>query len=176
MDSKIIVLGNNGEVMKEFDGSSHSIRSKSQDIAYKRLKEQELNKDNKKFIVSYQNSIEGLFEYMTLTERGMLFKLVMFLEFGSEGKLVKQGKALKQTDLENIIGKGKKATREFISKLELLSVIFSEKNGRTKEFFLNDTIHSLGEKVKGEFYTKLYVIKGRELVDELNHEELGVLW
>lgn len=87
-----------------------------------------------------------------------------------------QGKALKQNELEKIISKEKKAIREFIQKLEKLSVLFPETTGRTKEFHVNDKIHSLGQKVKDEFYTKLYVVKGRELVKVLNNEELGVLW
>ncbi|HHY2689986.1 TPA: hypothetical protein ACV5PF_003793 [Bacillus cereus] len=66
---------------------------------------------------------------LTLTEAGAIIKLLPFLRFKSEGKLIKNGKPLKQMDIQRIFKRGKVATTKILTRLEELSVIHVMKEG-----------------------------------------------
>lgn len=178
MSSKIIIIDENGAVLQELDGSSHYIRSKVQDEAYRKYKqEQDLSRDGRKFVFSNNQNVEEVTKRMTLVEAGAMFSIMVHLDFNSDGIIVKNGKPITMTDLQDILKIGKRRVIDIVNKLESLSLLFRVKQGRKTIIQVNDSFHFIGKNLdKKSYLTKVYTTKAKELLDSLSLQELGLLY
>lgn len=159
------------------DGSVY-VRHRSQDEGYRKKLEKERRKsaDNRQWVASYHDPISDVSRDLTLTEAGAIIKLLPYMQFKSRGKLVKDGRPLKQADIQRIFKRGKDATREILSKLAEKGVISVRKEGRSNVFFISAEFHEMGNVREGEKFTKLYRVRTREITDSLDLNEAGILY
>jgi len=156
---------------------NYTIRHRNQDAAYRRKKEAERYSDpGRNWVAGYHDPIREVIRGLTLIEAGAIVKLLPYLRFKSEGKLIKDGKPLKQTDIQRILKRGKKATRTILDRLEEIGVISILKEGRSNVFYISAEFHSMGSVKEGESFTKLYQVRTNEITDELDLSEVGLLY
>ncbi len=128
------------------------------------------------WVACYHEAILGIVRDLSLIEAGALIKLLPFLRFKSAGKLVADGKPLKQADIARILGRKKRQTIDILAQLEKLRVITCEKEGRSNVYYISVDFHSMGDVVEGASFTKLYQVKAREIAEELTLSEIGLLY
>ncbi|MGG0793165.1 hypothetical protein ABE137_03935 [Brevibacillus laterosporus] len=161
------------------DGSHVTIQTDAQREATRQHFERERMKlvyRGLNWVACYHEAILGIIRDLTLIEAGALIKLLPFLRFKSEGKLVQDGKPLKQTDIARVLGRGKTQTTEILRRLEELGVISCEKEGRSNVYYISVDFHSMGGVLTGASFTKLYQVKAREIAEELTLSEIGLLY
>jgi len=147
--------------------------------AYKRKIEREqaqATSAGKRWVASYHDPIREIIADMSLTEAGAIIKLLPYLRFKSNGKLIDRGKPMKQADIQRVFKRGKKATREILNRLQELGVISVLKEGRTNTYYINAEFHGMGSVREGASFTKVYQAATRELVKDLDLAETGLLY
>lgn len=149
------VVDNNGEIVTE----NYTITNKKQAEAYRKKKEQDQKQaavSSHRWVASYHDPIRNIIKDLTLIEAGAIVKLLPFLRFKSEGKLIKGGKPLKQVDIQKVLKRSKNATRTILDRLQELGVVQIVKDGRTNVFVINALFHTIGDTRNGQSFTKLY--------------------
>lgn len=160
------------------DGTAF-VRHRTQDEGYERKMEKERYKyatKDKHWVASYHDPIIKVSAELSLTETGAIIKLLPYMRFKSEGKLIKDGKPLKQADIQRVFKRGKTATRSIVNTLKDKDVISVKKEGRSNVFYISDRFHEKGNVDNNERFTKLYQVKTREITDKLALHEAGVLY
>ncbi|WP_163538683.1 hypothetical protein [Gracilibacillus sp. YIM 98692] len=131
-------------------------------------------KDNRRFVINFISPIRGLLPNLTLTDAGVMMKLLPYTQ--TDRKLKKNGKALEIADISKIIKRSEKPTRRALSRLENVSLL--ESTGRPKNYYVNPFYHLKGS-LKGrkdEKFVKLYKSKAKELLDRLSLNEAGIVY
>ena len=160
------------------DGSVY-IRSKTQDDGYQKRLEKEryiYSTRDRNWVASYHDPIERISKELSLTETGAIIKLLPYMRFKTRGKLIKDGKPLKQADIQRIFKRGKTATREILRILEEKGVIEVQKEGRANVFYISAEFHEIGNVDESERFTKLYQVRTREITEKLALHEAGILY
>lgn len=160
------------------DGSVY-IRSKTQDNGYQKRLEKEryiYSTRDRNWVASYHDPIERISKELSLTETGAIIKLLPYMRFKTRGKLIKDGKPLKQADIQRIFKRGKTATREILRILEEKGVIEVQKEGRANVFYISAEFHEIGNVDESERFTKLYQVRTREITEKLALHEAGILY
>lgn len=160
------------------DGSVY-IRSKTQDNGYQKRLEKEryiYSTRDRNWVASYHDPIERISKELSLTETGAIIKLLPYMRFKTQGKLIKDGNPLKQTDIQRIFKRGKTATREILRILEEKGVIEVQKEGRANVFYISAEFHEIGNVDESERFTKLYQVRTREITEKLALHEAGILY
>ena len=155
------------------------VRTRSQDEGYRRAIEKEryiLSTTDKHWVASYHDPIRAISEELTLTETGAIIKLIPYMRFRTNGKLIKDGSPLKQADIQRIFKRGKTATREILYTLESKGVISVLKEGRSNVFYISARFHEKGNVDDSARFTKLYQVRTREITDGLDLHEAGILY
>jgi predicted transcriptional regulator len=130
-----------------------------------------------RWVACYHDPIRNITKDLSLTEAGTLIRLLPFLRFKSDGKLIADGKPLKQVDIRRIIGRNKANTLKILNRLEEIGVISKEKNGRANEYYISIEFHTYGQTKEGAVkFTKLYQYHMNELTKDLNLNEIGLLY
>lgn len=171
-----IVDRSTGEIIS--DGTAY-IRHKSQDDAYKRQLDKERYihaESNRHWVASYHTPIKVVSKALSLTEAGAILKLIPYMQFNENGRLVKDGRPLNQTEIQRIFKRGKTATKSLLLSLETIGILRKKKDGRSNVYFISDVFHEKGNVRTNERFTKLYQVRAREITDELNLHEAGVLY
>lgn len=165
-----------GEII--IDGSAY-IRHKSQDDGYRKMQEKERYRQRTAdvhWVASYHDPIERVSKELSLTETGAIIKLLPYMRFKAQGKLIKDGKSLKQADIQRIFKRGRSATRDILNELQAKGVISVQKEGRSNVFYISAEFHEKGNVRDSERFTKLYQVRTREITDELALHEAGILY
>src|SRR5699024_7048987 len=92
------------------------------------------------------------------------------------GKLIKDGKPLKQADIQRIFKRGRTATRDILNELQAKGIISIQKEGRSNVFYISAEFHEKGSVRESESFTKLYQVRTREITDDLALHEAGILY
>lgn len=169
----------NGEQRISAPSHTHKIVSLAQSDAFKAMQQAEnfkLATKDRDWVASYNDPIREIITGLTLTEAGAIIKLLPFLRFTSEGKLIKDGKPLKQTDIQRIFKRGKAATIKILDRLKEIGIIIVEKEGRSNVFHISANFHTMGYVRDGEKFTKLYLVKTRDITSDLDLNEVGLLY
>lgn len=160
------------------DGSA-AVRHRSQDEGYLKAMEKERyisSTSDKHWVASYHDPIEEVSSRLSLTETGAIIKLIPYMRFKTNGKLIKDGKPIKQADIQRVFKRGKTATRDILNKLESEGVISVLKEGRSNVFYISARFHDKGSVRDSDKFTKLYQVRTREITDELELHEAGILY
>ena len=154
------------------------IHQETSDAYKKKLRLEELKQlgRGKSWVACYHEPIKNIVKEMSFTEAGALLKLLPYLQFRSEGKMIRDGKYLGLKEIEHILGKGKTQTRSILQGLEKLNVLIKVKQGRSNIYFINKLFHTMGEVLEGMRFTKLYQKRTKEILDKLKLNEAGLLY
>lgn len=159
--------------------TTHGIFNIAQSEGYKKHKEREkyiIKNPGHRWVASYHDPIRNIIKDLSLIEAGAIVKLLPYLRFKGEGKLIKDSKPIKQADIQSIFKRGKKATREILERLQELGVIQVLKDGRNNVYVISANFHTMGEVSKGVGFTKLYREKTNDIVSDLDLNETGLLY
>lgn len=129
-----------------------------------------------RWVACYHDTIRTITRDLTLTEAGALIRLLPFLRFKGDGRLIENGKPLKQADIQRIIGRSKANTTAVLKRLEELGVISKEVSGRSNVYAFNGEFHTYGSVHDGVKFTKLYQYHANEITRDLDLNELGLLY
>ena len=165
-----------GEIMQD---GEYYLRSRKQDEGFKQALEKERyisSTSDKHWVASYHDPIEEVSSRLSLTETGAIIKLIPYMRFKTNGKLIKDGKPIKQADIQRVFKRGKTATRDILNKLESEGVISVLKEGRSNVFYISARFHDKGSVRDSDKFTKLYQVRTREITDELELHEAGILY
>ncbi len=83
---------------------------------------------------------------------------------------------MKQTDIQRIFKRSKRATSELLSELEQLGVITIVKEGRSNVFYIAAEFHTMGKAENSDNFTKLYQVHLSEVIDGLELNDVGLLY
>ena len=160
--------------------SDHVLLHKSSMEAYKKKKEleeqQEKNK-GKNWVAGYHEPIKQISHQLELHEAGAIMKLLLYLHFKQEGKLIKEGRPLNTTEMQNIFGRKRTQTSQILKKLVSLEILEKKKEGRSTVYYINSHFHTIGETIKkGTSFTKLYKAKATEVLEKVDLFEAGMLY
>lgn len=128
------------------------------------------------WVSAYHEAIRSITQDLTLTQAGAILKLLPYLRFKSEGRLINNGKPLKQTDIQRIFKRSRNKTSELLTELESLGVINIVKEGRSNVFYVTADFHTMGHVAAGVKFTKLYQAKLIEVTDGLPLNDVGILY
>ncbi len=170
-----VVDTSTGEVVSE----DYTLRHCNSDESYRLQREKEhyrLYEKGRHWVAGYHDPLRELIRNLSLTEAGAVIKLLPYLRFKSEGKLIKDGKPLKQAEIQRIFKRGKSATTTILTNLSDTGVISILKEGRSNVFYISTEFHSMGSVREGERFTKIYQVKAREITDDLDLHEAGLLY
>lgn len=173
-DIRVINVDTGEDVSGEF-----TLRSKAQDEGYQRYLEKERYREettDRHWVASYHDPVAELSEELTLIETGALIKLIPYMRFRTEGKLIKDGKPLRQSEIQRIFKRGKAATIRILKRLEETGVISVLKEGRSNVYYISAKFHEKGNVNTAERFTKLYQVRTREITDSLPLQEAGILY
>jgi len=134
------------------------------------------SRNGMRWVACYHDAIRDITQSMSLTEAGALIRLLPFLRFKGDGKLIENGKPLKQADIQRIIGRSKPVTIALLKRLEELSVITKETSGRSNVYAFNGDFHTYGIVNEGVKFTKLYQYHTNEITRDLDLNEIGLLY
>lgn len=157
-------------------GQGYMITSPEQRQAYRDRQAYTEREKGSHWVASYHEAIRSITQDLTLTQAGAIIKLLPYLRFKSEGKLILNGKPLKQTDIQRIFKRSKRQTSEVLHELESIGVINIVKEGRSNVFYVSAELHSMGHVIDGVKFTKLYQAKLTEVTEGLPLNDVGILY
>lgn len=128
------------------------------------------------WVASYHDAIKSVTKGLTLTQAGAVIKLLPYMRFKSEGKLINNGKPLNQTEIQRLFKLGKRRTIQLIAELEDLGIIEVAKEGRSNVFYVSANFHTMGKVTPGVKFTKLYQVKLSDIAANLPLNDLGILY
>lgn len=133
---------------------------------------------NRKFAHVKNDPIRALMKKISFTEAGAFIKLLPYIHYNNNTlTFVREGKTLKQSDIQKVIGRGETATKNIMRKLINNNVIKKEKEGRSNIFIVNDSFAYIGKmKNKKDMFTRLYLVPIKKMSHNLSLEELGFLY
>ena len=143
---------------------------------HKRMEELKIQGRGKTWVACYHDPIKETIQEMTFTEAGAVLKLLPYLQFKSEGKIIKDGNTLGAKEIGELLNKGKTQTRAIIERLEELKVIVKHKEGRKNVYYISKLFHTMGEVLEGMRFTKLYQKRTKEILNQLKLNEAGLLY
>lgn len=157
-------------------GQGYVISSPEQRQAYKNRVAYMDREKGSHWVSAYHEAIRSITKDLTLTQAGAILKLLPYLRFKSEGKLISNGKPLKQTDIQRIFKRSRNKTSELLAELEALGVINIVKEGRSNVFYVTADFHTMGHVADGVKFTKLYQTKLIEVTEGLQLNDVGILY
>lgn len=129
-----------------------------------------------RWVACYHDTIRNITKDLTLTEAGALIRLLPYLRFRGDGRLIENGKPLKQSDIQRIVGRSKANTIALLRRLEDFGVISKETQGRSNIYAFNGDFHTFGTVNEGVKFTKLYQYHTNEITRDLDLNEIGLLY
>lgn len=156
--------------------SDHYLRSRKQDAHFTAMTAYRNREKGSHWVASYHEAIRDITHDLTLTQAGAIIKLLPYLRFKSAGKLINNGKPLKQTDIEAIFKRSRNKTAELLTELQRKGVITIVKEGRSNVFYIAAEFHTMGSVTDGVKFTKLYQAKLHEVVSGMELNDVGILY
>lgn len=128
------------------------------------------------WVSAYHDSIGAIVCDLSLTHAGAILKLLPYMRFKADGKLINNGKPLKQTEIQRIFKRSKRATIDILSELCDIGVINIVKEGRSNVFYVTADYHTMGYVTDGAKFTKVYQRKLQEVIEDLSLNDVGLLY
>lgn len=174
---KIVMLTDNGEVAKVWEGGEAYIRTRSQDEYYKKMHQRGCLKDERRFIACFNDEIKEVTKQLNNRECGALLKLVLCMRLGEEGVLRKNKKPMTKGDMRYVLGVSDRTATKIINRLMELDIIQAEKTKSKTVYKVNSKYHTMGKEIeKGKIFTKLFLTATRDIVELLTIEEIGMFY
>lgn len=128
------------------------------------------------YVVSYNEAVSEIIRELTLIEAGALVKILLHLRTNGGGMLLKGDmhapKPMNKTDIARILGRSKSSSNALVNRLIEIGVIEHSATG----FRINERFHTMGGRINGGDFTKIYTVRAKETVNRLNLSEVGMLY
>ena len=128
------------------------------------------------WVASYHDAIKSVTKGLTLTQAGAVIKLLPYMRFKSEGKLINNGEPLDQRSIQKLFKLGERRTRSLLNELSDIGIVSIAKEGRSNVYYVSANFHSMGKVTPGVKFTKLYQVKLSEVANGLALADLGILY
>lgn len=175
----VVVDKETGEIKYLASAHTHVITSKRQRDAYKKAKQKELYRAiqrSKNWVACYHDPIRELSARLTIEQLGALIKLLPFMRMNHGGKLIfKGGQGMTINEIQEVINKSKRQTRDLVKALVKVGVVLRKKEGRTYIHFISEKYHTMGKTHEIPF-TKLFNRFARLKLEKLTLQEAGLLY
>ncbi|MFT4417050.1 winged helix-turn-helix domain-containing protein [Fredinandcohnia humi] len=142
------------------------------DEAYKRKVSQQ---DPRGFVQVKDGGVKPVSKTLTLTQAGTLLSLIAYVG-DAEGTLIHNGEKLGAEKLSKLLGVSKRSIQTNISELVNFGYVLAHKEGRKVYYSVNGKLALRGKKAEEGFFSKVYIVKLRELSKKLTPQELGLLF
>lgn len=172
--NQLKVVDINGEIVNEFDGNTHYLRSKKQDGFYKKKEEakvkfDDFNNDAGKFIWSYPAKIQELIQSdeFTKADLTMVFYLATYVNGFGYLTFDNNNIKLEKSDLQKVLGVSRNLFNRFYNKLIQHEILLVS----DKKFTWNESYNFYGAttgKAKPTLLVRTYVNQVRELYESKN--------
>ncbi|MGG4166833.1 hypothetical protein ABEW00_05015 [Rossellomorea vietnamensis] len=151
--------------------------------AYKAKQEKEsaiYRKNQKAFLKVSTKEMNNINKGISLVDAGLFFRLTMNMQLRTGSMLVDrvsggEAQPLTQTDMQKLLNKSNRGIKKVLMRLEELSVIRKEKQGRRAVYFVNENIVSIGKQKNAQPFAKVYKVKAKEMLNDLTDSEVGLL-
>ena len=160
-------------------GPDYMLVHKNSSKAYKekmRLEELRQGGRGRNWVACYHEPIRETSKEMTLFECGTVLKLLLYISFKDQGVLTLNSQPMKLKDIQTVIKKGETQTRAILTSLEEKTILRKEKRGRNNVYIMNPDFHTMGEILESVSFTKLFQSKTKELLDDINLNQAGILY
>src|SRR5699024_11108241 len=163
----------------EIGTDGYYLRNRAQDEAYRKKLDRERYMAidvGKRWVASYHTPIKRESSALELREAGAVMKLLPYMRFNNDGKLMCEGKPLTRADMSRTFKRGESATDAIISGLEKRGILQIDRSKKPIEYYMSDEFHAMGAVREGERFTKVYQVRTREITDGLSLEDAGILY
>lgn len=166
-----ILVNEDGEKRYAVDLETHMIISKRQQESYRQKKEMR----GKNWVACYHETIREVIKRLSLDEMGAMIKLLPYMRFNKEGRLIDNGKPMGVKEIMPVIGKKERQTKSILSALVKHGALRTEKDGRRNVYVVEPEFHTMGFTMDSPF-TKLYQSFARNKLERLTTQQAGVLY
>lgn len=129
----------------------------------------------RQWVACYHEPIKRIADQLGIEMLGALIKLLPYLQFNSEGLLMRGNKPMTRAEVEKVIERGTRQTKTILKRLEDTGVIFKRRQGRVFVYHVSDEYHTMG-KTLGIPFTKLFQTYARKKLEKLTLQEAGLLY
>lgn len=171
----------NDRIMATVCLEEYEVRNKKQYEGYKEKLKRDYFKSKgkgKEWVACYHEPIKEVINEnkLELHEIGALLILITYMQFKKDGLLMIDGKPMKISDIEKVIGKSNSQTKRIINKLANEGLILKRGNNRNREYYIDDKYHSIGKMKRSLKFTKLFKLETRNKTQEITLHEAGLLY
>ena len=166
----------NDETGELLYGAGYTITSPEQRQAYLDRQAYVEREKGSHWVSAYHESIGDIIGDLSLTHAGAILKLLPYMRFKADGKLISNGKPLKQTEIQRIFKRSKRATIDILAELCDIGIITIVKEGRSNVFYVTSDYHTMGYVTDGAKFTKVYQRKLQEVIEDLALNDVGLLY
>jgi len=128
------------------------------------------------YVVSYNDAVFDIIRDLTLTEAGAMVKIVLQLRIKGDGRLLKgslvNAEPMNKSDIAKVLGRSKSNSNALVDRLILLGLLDNKSDG----IYVNKRFHSMGDRIAGEVFTKVYTVRAKEITSKLRLNEIGMLY
>lgn len=157
----------------EAGGEARTPARVASDKAFKRMKE---NEDKRHFVQVNNEGVQLVNKTLTLTQAGTLLSLIAYMDINNNSLIYFNGKALSAKDIASLTDKSARGVQTQIAELVNLGYVRAEKVGRSFQYYINTELATRGEKSSKGFFSKVFTIELRALIQKLTVQELGFLF
>ena len=125
----------------------------------------------------------GRYQYVTMNEIGILFKLSLNLQHNQDGVLMHDTgrgqsgiRPLTTADIMKLLNRSKPATLKALSSLERIGAIERDNSQRPTVYRINEDLILYGKNKKFKNFTKVYRIELRKMMKDLSDREAGAIF
>lgn len=157
----------------------YTLRNRKQDEAYRKAKQLEDYKSRnvgRRHVRCYHEPIKEILETLKLHELGALIKLIPYMKFNKDGLLTKDATPMTIDIMADIFGKSKRASQTVVNALVREGVLEKVKPKKTINYRVTERYHEMGEVTQDGYYTKLYQVESRKVLERLTIQEAGLLY
>lgn len=166
---KHFLINEHGEIVYKFDASTHYLRSKKQDEAFKKNQEGR----NTSFTFTNMDAIHEVIDVLDDADLGYLLYLQCFIDY--DGKLVNadRGKTnMTRKDVQETLGIGRSVFSKLWCAVTTLEIIEKNEKG---VFYMNSSYHFKGT-MKDEKVIRSFTTKVKELYSRNTAKDLGFIY
>ncbi|AWC27138.1 hypothetical protein CG478_000935 [Bacillus cytotoxicus] len=167
-----------GMTSEELLREGYTIVSPKQKEIQKKYHEKKsyFDSDQRHFTQVNDKECSMIMKTLTLPQAGTLLAMFAYMEEGEGGFLYYNGEKLSLQAFSKLINKGISAVKRNVSELVSLGYVTAHKEGRNVFYSVNSQVATRGKKTASGFFSRLYFVQFREVIQKATIQELGMFF